>query len=162
MAMNGTTLRSATAGDLVALNGVIERAVMTWDLPERVKRLSLPSYRYGPLDLDHLQVVVAEQAPYGIVGVAAWEPAAGADAPPGQRALLLHGLYVDPEHQRCGVGASLLRAAEQAVRNASLDGLVVKAQRGAEGFFIANGFVALTVHDPGRDYPHRFWKSIGT
>jgi hypothetical protein len=35
----------ATSAYLDALNAVIEAAVMTRNLPKRVKRLSLPSYR---------------------------------------------------------------------------------------------------------------------
>ena len=52
-------LRPACGSDLDAVNGVIEAAVMGWHLPERVKRLSLPSYRYTRTDIDHMQVVVA-------------------------------------------------------------------------------------------------------
>lgn len=37
------TLRPATADDLEAVNRVIENAVMTWDLPDRVKRLASPA-----------------------------------------------------------------------------------------------------------------------
>jgi hypothetical protein len=64
-------LRQAAAADLDAVNAVIERAVMTWQLPERVKRLAMPSYRYGPHDLAHLHLVVADDNVHGIIGVAA-------------------------------------------------------------------------------------------
>ncbi len=37
-------IRPANQADLETINGVIESAVMTWRLPDRVKRLSLPSY----------------------------------------------------------------------------------------------------------------------
>ena len=97
--------RSADESDLIGINAVIERAVMSWDLPERVKRLSLPSYRYQADDLDHLELWVAEAPRVGIVGVAAWEPAAAGDTPEGKRALLLHGLYIAPDRQR---GVSVL------------------------------------------------------
>ena len=69
------SLRPATLDDLPAINRVIEAAVMTWDLPERVKRLSLPSYRYDAFDFDHLQMVVAEDATGQPVGLASWEAA---------------------------------------------------------------------------------------
>jgi hypothetical protein len=81
----GFRLRPAHAADLPALNGVIERAIATWPLPERVKRLTLPSYRYQPHDLDHLHLVVAEDAGGTAVGVAAWEPAHPRDLPAGRR-----------------------------------------------------------------------------
>jgi hypothetical protein len=92
-------LRQAHADDLPAINGVIERAIATWQLPERVKRLSLPSYRYHMHDLVHLHLVVAEDDDHVLVGVAAWEPANPRDLPAGKNGLLLHGLYVDPSHQ---------------------------------------------------------------
>ena len=68
-------LRPATPTDLDAINAVIERAVMTWNLPHRVKRLTLPSYRYNAHDLDHLHMVLAGDAGHAVLGVAAWEPA---------------------------------------------------------------------------------------
>lgn len=150
-------LRQAQAADLPALNGVIERAIATWPLPERVKRLTLPSYRYQPHDLDHLHLVMAEDAGGMAVGVAAWEPVHPRDLPDGQRGLLLHGLYVDPAHQRRRIGSRLLDAAAAAARAQNLDGVLVRAQAGAVAFFQSRGLHTLPVDDPARDYPHRFW-----
>jgi len=155
--MAACPLRQAHAADLPALNGVIERAIATWQLPERVKRLSLPSYRYQAHDLDHLQLVVAEDSGHEVVGIAAWEPANPRDLPAGQRGLLLHGLYVDPAHQHRGIGSQLLDATAAAARAQGYDGVLVKAQADANGFFTARGLLRLPVADPARDYPHRFW-----
>ncbi len=154
-------LRKAEEADLAALNAVIERAVMTWSLPERVKRLGLATYRYQPHDLAHLYVVVAEDAGQAIVGVAAWEPAAAREVPPGETGLLLHGLYVDPAHARRGIGGRLLEAALKAAREQGFGGLLVKAQRDAVDFFAARGMQRLPVEDAARDYPHRFWQGRG-
>jgi GNAT superfamily N-acetyltransferase len=41
-------------------------------------------------------------------------PAQAPDLPAGELGLLLHGRYVDPTHQRCGIGSQLLDAAEAA------------------------------------------------
>lgn len=159
--LDALTLRPARRTDLDALNAVVEAAVMTWKLPERVKRLSLPSYRYDLHDLDHLGVVLAEDAEGRVLGLAAWEPADPRDAPAGRRALLLHGLYVHPRAQGRGVGTRLLQAAEEAVRTLGLDGLLVKAQADAEGFFRARGLERLAVEDPERDYARRYWRGRG-
>ena len=97
-------LRPASRSDLLAVNGVIESAIHTWELPARVKRLCVPLYRYSEHDLDFLDLVVAEAERIGIVGVAAWEQADAGDAPAGHSALLLHGIYVDPDQHRKGVG----------------------------------------------------------
>lgn len=158
--MTAITLRPATTADLDAINVVIERAVMTWPLPERVKRLTLPSYRYQPHDLDHLHIVVAEVAGRALPGVAAWEPASARDLPAGKTGLLLHGLYVDPDRQRAGVGSRLLDEAVGAAREQGFDGLLVKAQPAAEGFFLTRGLERLPTADPARDYPHRLWKAV--
>jgi GNAT superfamily N-acetyltransferase len=153
-------LRPALVGDLDALNAVIERAVSTWDLPDRVKRLSLPLYRYDAHDLDTLDAVLIESAGRRIVGVAAWEPAEVADTPDGSPGLLLHGLYVDPGLARQGLGTRLLQAAEEAARVRGVAGVLVKAQRDAEGFFLSRGFEPLPVRDPDRHYPRRLWKPL--
>ena len=76
-----TLLRPANADDLSAVNAVIESAVMTWKLPERVKRLAMSTYLYTAHDLEHLHLMLAEDRAAAIVGVAAWEPAAARDCP---------------------------------------------------------------------------------
>lgn len=152
-------LRAATVTDLTAINYIIGAAVMGWDLPERVKRLSLPSYHYTPHDLDSLELIVALDVNQQIVAVAAWEPADPKDLPQGQRALLLHGLYVKPECQHQGIGQTLLRAAERTARDQKYDGLLVKAQESARGFFQAQNMKPLNVENENRDYANRFWKS---
>ncbi|MEJ2179918.1 MAG: GNAT family N-acetyltransferase, partial [Gammaproteobacteria bacterium] len=106
--MQKANLRVAKKDDLDAINAVIEAAVMNWHLPDRIKRLALPSYRYSSIDYEHLEILVAETVDTGIVGVAACEMA-DPDEVPGQRALLLHGLYVSPEIQHQGIGSQLFR-----------------------------------------------------
>lgn len=155
------TLRPATLADLDAINTVIERAVQTWKLPQRVKRLALVSYRYNAFDLEMLHIVVAEDSKNRIIGIAAWEPADARDAPPGSNALLLHGIYVDPDNHRHGIGSRLLNAAELAAREQGFDGLLVKAQSGATGFFTRRGMQPLAVADSQRGYGNRYWKSTG-
>lgn len=153
-------LRPATAADLPAVNAIVERAVMTWQLTERVKRLSLPSYRYHAHDFVHMHLVVAEDAAGILAGIAAWDAADPRDTPGGQRGLLLHGLYVDPARHGEGIGSQLLGAAAAAARTGGYDGLLVKAQADANGFFTARGLSPLPVADPARDYPHRYWLAI--
>lgn len=153
-------LRALAVADLPAANAVVERAVMGWALAERVKRLALPSYRYHPHDLLHMAGVVAEDAKGTPVGVAMWGDAEARDTPAGQRGLLLHGLYVDPAHQRAGIGSRLLAAAVAAARAGGYDGLLAKAQADANAFFAARGLACLPVSDPARDYPHRYWMAL--
>lgn len=158
MAMLEINLRKASTHDLAEVNKIIDAAVMNWNLPERVKRLSLPSYHYQAHDLDMLEIVVAETSKGQIVGVAAWEQADPKDTPARQRALLLHGIYVDPEFQRQGVGQVLLKEAEQATRDQGFTGLLVKAQADAAGFFLSQGMQALAIENQSRDYAYRYWK----
>jgi predicted N-acetyltransferase YhbS len=154
------TLREAGTADLVAVNRLIDAAIMTWDLPERVKRLSRPSYHYKPHDLKTIEVVVAENTEHHIVGVAAWEPVDPMDALEGYSALLLHGIYVKPDHHHQGIGTKLMRAAEQAAIGKDYSGLLVKAHAGAVGFFKAQGMQLLEVQDSRRHYAHRYWKLL--
>lgn len=155
---NNIKLRQGTADDLEAVNALIEAAIITWDLPDRVKRLSLPSYCYRAHDLEHLVLVIAESATGDMMGIATWEPAETEDMPENQAGLLLHGIYVHPVQHHKGIGGRLLDAVLQAGREEDgYDGLLVKANKDAQGFFAAKGLQPLPVEHPGRDYPYRYW-----
>jgi N-acetylglutamate synthase-like GNAT family acetyltransferase len=151
-------IRKANKGDLDATNRVVEAAVMTWQLPERVKRLAMPSYHYNETDLEHYEIVVAESG-VGVVGVAAWDTAPH-QGPGDAKAFLLHGIYVHPEQQHRGIGSHLLQSAEQAARTHKYDGVLVKAQKDAERFFQASGLEKLDPQDVVRDYENRYWKPL--
>ena len=153
-------LRPVSSLDLGSVNRIIESAIETWEVPARVKRLSVPLYRYSEHDLDFLDLVVAEAEDIGIVGVAAWEQADPGDTPAGYSALLLHGIYVAPDQQRKGVGTRLFEAAEKAASSRGFTGVLVKAQPGAEDFFLTLGLQRVPVEDHRRDYPHRFWMPV--
>jgi len=150
-------IQSANKEMLDAINALVEAAIMTWDLPERVKRLTLSSYRYTVQDMLHLEIIVAK-VDQAIAGVAAWEEADSNDTPDNKTALLLHGIYVDPDLHKSGIGTLLFQAAEQAVQEKGLDGLLVKAQSGTEAFFKKQGMIRLPVDDPNRHFANRFWK----
>ncbi|MCA1789138.1 MAG: GNAT family N-acetyltransferase [Thioalkalivibrio sp.] len=151
-----SVIRDAGGSDLDAVNAVVEAAIHTWKLPERVKRLALPLYRYTPEDLAHLQLRVLEKPP-GIIAVAACEPADPRDLPGAGSGMLLHGLYVDPARHRQGLGARLLGDAAGAARDRGHEGILVRAQADAEGFFAGRGFRRLPVRDAARDYAARLW-----
>ena len=150
-------LRNARRSDLDAINRVIEAAVMGWDLPERVKRLSLPVYRYTLADFDHMQMVVLEQADGAIIGIAACEPADERDAPVGKMALLLHGIYILPRQQLRGLGSRLFEATLDLAADMKLDGLLVKAHPGAGNFFQSRGMRKLPVDPSANEYEYRYW-----
>lgn len=156
------TIRTADKQDLPAINRIIESAVMSWQLPERVKRLALPSYRYDEIDLQHFQILLAEEQSH-IIGVAAWDNEAH-KGPDGCTGVLLHGIYVEPGQQRRGIGKQLLKAVEESIKQSShkpkAEGLLVKAQKDAEDFFRAQGLQRLAVDDPERDYENRYWKPL--
>ena len=154
------TIRKASCADLDMINRVIERAITTWNLPDRVKRLSLSSYLYRQSDLQTMEIIVAENNDYSIAGVAAWEQAEAKETPEGSTALLLHGIFVDPECQHQGIGKQLLRAAEHRALERGYTVLLVKAQASAAKFFIAHGMQPVKIMNEKRDYAHRYWKQL--
>ena len=153
-------LRPAIEADLDTINRVVEAGVMTWQLPERVKRLALPGYRYTLVDIEHLDICVAEDDTRRIIGVAAWETADSSDTPTGKTGLLLHGIYVNPAFHRHGIGRRLFKAAEEAVRAHGYDGLLTRARQEANDFFMAQEMNPLPVDRPSHQYANRFWKHV--
>lgn len=160
--MSATSLQLTLAGpdDLPALNQVIAAAIMGWQLPERVKRLSLPSYYYDLADLHHLQIWLATDSQGEIHGLAGWEEADAADLPARVRGVLLHGIYVHPTRQGQGIGQDLLAHIEQLAASKHYPGVLVKAQADAVGFFQQQGYRLLPVEDRVRHYSHRLWKAL--
>jgi GNAT superfamily N-acetyltransferase len=153
-------LRPAQPAELDAINAVVERAVMSWSVPERVKRLALPSYRYSRHDLEVFAFIVAGIPRLGAVGIAALEPADRRDIPRGVTGIYLHGLYVDPELHRRGIGTRLFAAALDHARKQGADGLLVKAQRQAEAFFRLRKMQPLERDEDAPSYPRRYWLPI--
>ncbi|WP_017943028.1 MULTISPECIES: GNAT family N-acetyltransferase [unclassified Thioalkalivibrio] len=152
-------LRPALAGDLDAINRLVAEAIEDWPLPERVRRLALPAYRYTEADRMFLDVIVLEREGQ-VVGVAAWEAAGSRELPEGVAdGLLLHGLYVGRSARGQGAGRQLVAACHEAAREAGVAGVLVKAQATAAGFFEAMGFVPVPVRDRDRDYEQRYWWS---
>ncbi len=153
----GIKIRFAKDSDLEQANAVIARAIMTWDLPARTRRLIRPLYQYDEHDLRHLTMMVAENASGDIVGVATWEPANSSDTPGGRKGLLLHGIYVSPECHRFGIGGRMIERALHTARRAGCAGVLAKSNRSAREFYQATGWQLLKVENPDRDYPYRFW-----
>lgn len=158
--MNASELeiRQADSDDLDIINQIITAAVMNWDLPERVKRLSLPSYLYKEIDLQFFQVnlVTSQNKP---VAVIAFDNEL-IKIKKHKQALLIHGLYVHPQQQTRGIGSQLIKFAEQQAKSKNADGVLVKAQKDAEGFFIHMGMQKLMVENESRDYAGRYWRSV--
>jgi len=146
--------------DLDRINVIIKSAIDTWQLSERVKRMSLPLYCYQEEDLMHMQFLIAEIADIGIVGFAALEETDTTELPDTQRAMLLHGLYVDPFYHSQGIATQLVESAELSACKSGVNGLLVKAQTDSAPFFDKKGFIKLTVEDYSRDYGYRYWKKI--
>ncbi len=154
------TIRDAAKDDLDAINLVVEQAILTWDLPARVQRLALPSYRYSDMDLQHMQLIVAAEPAGELIGVAAWEIADSDELPEGRSGLLLHGLYVTPARHKQGVGSHLLARVEQTGIDQQMAGVLIKAQADAVDFFIAKGYRQLPAKNSARDFQNRFWKRL--
>ena len=145
----------AAAADLEAINRIVEDAMRGWNISPRVRRLSLPLYRYGDQDLEHLELALARTPE--IAGVAALElPRRSADP----AVALLHGLYVTPQRQRAGIGGVLLRWAELDALQRGIATLRVRARPEAIAFFEARGYLAAAAVGAAAAYPWLLQKAL--
>jgi len=154
------TLRGADPSDLHSINSLVASAIGTWRLADRVKRISLPLYRYHEDDLQAMQIVVAHSGDDEILGIAALEQAYASNMFDGLPTSLLHGIYVAPNYHRNGVGSCLLEKIETLARSQDTEVLLVKARPEAISFFDAHGFGKLNTGDRRRDYPYQFYKLL--
>ena len=152
--------RSAEHRDLGAINEIISAAMNTWQLSERVKRLSLPLYQYRQPDFYHMDIVVAETRKPELLGVAALEPAAIPEPAGCPVSALLHGIYVSPGQVLRGIGSRLLESVQSIAGSKGFEGLLVKEHPRSTSFFEARGFEKLPMEDQSRDYPYRYWKAL--
>ena len=148
------TITLGTLVDLESINQVIDDAVMTWPLSERNKRLTVPILSYDQQDFRQFRFLLYKDGGR-LIGVAAWD-AENMLVTTNGRGHLLHGLYVAPSHQRRGYGQRLMEEAFMASEMLGADGLIVKAQRIALGFFQHCGLKVLPVQD-STDYPYLLW-----
>jgi GNAT superfamily N-acetyltransferase len=154
------TLREADPYDLDSINNLMATAIGTWRLADRVKRISLPLYRYHEDDLREMQIVVADSGVDEILGVAAVEPAHASDVFDGLPTSLLHGIYVAPSCHRTGVGTRLGEKIETLAHSRGARALLVRARPEAISFFNALGYTRLTTRDDRADYPYQFFKIV--
>jgi len=117
----------ARAEDLAALNGVVERAVMTWQLAERVKRLSLPATATTRTILvtcrSCWRKTPRKASSASLPGMTPARATCRRSARPAAAWAVCR-----PRRQRGGVGSRLLDAAAEAARRQGLDGVLVRAQ----------------------------------
>lgn len=149
-----------TAEQLAGVNTVVRAALRSWRLPERVYALSLGSFLYTEHDLGHMRIVIAEHPLDGPLGVAASEPGAGRDLPPGRRGLLLHGIYAIPAAQRQGLGRRLIDRVARDAQSLGLDGISVRAWREAQAFFLRLGFAPFDADESVVSSPRRLWRAL--
>ena len=151
------TIGTGNKTDLDCINKVVTAAVMSWPMPERIKRLSVPVLSYDNEDFKHYRFAVYKDADQ-IQGVAAWNPEAAVATEFGA-GRLLHGLYISPDFQCRGQGRALMAAVLIEAVALGADGLVVKAERPSIGFFEQCGLRPLPAAGP-TDYPYQFWYQL--
>lgn len=148
------------AGSLAAVNAVVEHAVSCWGLSERNLRLSLPSLRYHPHDLEHMNIALLTDSASRPCAVLACEDlATGEGAATDSRTRCIHGLYVAPADQDCGLGRSLVEHASADAIARGQDRLMVRAWRDAVPFFLRLGFEPCDFNPRRSQVLSRLWRT---
>lgn len=151
------TIIRGKISDLPEINLVIAQAVMAWPMPERIKRLSVPVLCYDSEDFKHYQFMLYQQGDSS-AGVVVWNAQTLVKTAKGQ-GYLMHGLYVAPNCQGRGIGRQLMQQVFSRAADAGADGVLVKAERAALGFFEQCGLEPLPAISQ-TDYPYQFWHKL--
>lgn len=150
-------IKTVAAPDLTVVNRIIASAVESWPVTDRLKRLSGPLLQYSESDLAEFQCFLFDQDSIG-KGVAVLSRDTSFVGRHETRCALLHGLYVQADAQRSGIGRILLQTVANRVREAGGEGLLVKSQRVSRSYFEAQGYTKYV--SPNIDYPYLYWKAI--
>jgi len=152
--MTSLMTQKANQADLQRINAIVVAAIDTWQLAPRLARLVSITHQYEEADFLTMDFYFLCKPDHSVVGILALEPQQ-TDA-----IVLLHGLYVMPEHQNQGFGRQAIEIAKQWVQQANYSGLLVKAHASAKNFFAQQALQQLPIKDPERDYPHRYYWSV--
>ncbi len=144
---------------LDVVNDIVEEAVSSWGIADRVRRLILPSLLYNEVDLQHMRFLLLDDEGGKAVAVAIWEEIGGTDTSSRTRKVQLHGLYVRPRWQRQGLGAGILEFVGLWVGMHGLDGITVRPWRESEAFFRRHGFESASDRASPEDSSPGLWRS---
>lgn len=155
------TLARAEQEDLGVIEQIIAASISAWPAPDRLKRCVLPVLVYRVADLLDHEVIWVRRGVEPIA-VAAWELDGDRPDPEAGTSTLLHGLFVVADAQRHGVGEGLQAMIAQRAARVGFNGLHVKAERFATGYFEGHGYHRLSPADQPdahESYPYWFWQS---
>ena len=151
------------AADIPAVNHVISTAVQSWPVSERLKRLALTALHYTNTDVQDFDFVLCYKA-HACLGVAVWEPENVSFRRDNYSVALLHGLYVDHQHQQQGVGKLLLDEVHLRAEKCNFSGIYARVERFSASYFEHVGYRQLPDDQgPGSStsaYPHRFFRDL--
>ena len=154
----GMSVRPAGLDDLAVINAIVTGAMETWGLSQRVQRLAQRSLTYTKTDFHFMLAALGVNNEGREIAVALWEPETRDSC--AHSSILLHGIYVMPENQRCGIGAKMVEHVENIVSKDGFGGIIVKAWRDSEEFFLKAGFLCPQYNEQEDLYPRRLWKPV--
>ena len=138
-------MRKAVVEDLNSINRVIELCLANRPVSDRIKKITLPSLLFEPIDFNYMTVCVMGEPVVGVMGLQKIN-----------EGMLIHSIYVDPFKSNQGVGRELFRHARQLTAKDNQDRLIVKAFSESIGFFEKIGFNPSDI----LDYPHTLEMTI--
>jgi GNAT superfamily N-acetyltransferase len=136
--MDVYTVRGARPDEQRSLTRLCVRATMHAGYDEAFIDRTMPALTITVPLLGGNFVQVAQDGSNEVVGVVCVTPTAL------QGIALLHGLFVDPEHWRRGIGRALFGAAVAQAKRTKAGALAIYAEPSAEGFYKRMGAIRIS------------------
>ncbi|MEC8126158.1 MAG: GNAT family N-acetyltransferase [Pseudomonadota bacterium] len=144
---------------LQAINTVLTSSITTWNLVDRLRRLSSDTYHYRESNLIDDQV-------YGLRAQNKTPPAILAlndnalELPRDLSSLQIHCLCVHADYQRQGLRQHLIENALKLAQMRHLNAVLVKSHESTVSYFEKQGFRLTPVIDEVCDFPYRLVRSV--